>query len=127
MARRVVVGSCLAALACAAGLAAAGCVDVEGGDRGTYGSPCGTSFRALLLCGRESGGADPRGSTGGGGPAGGGGAATCADACNVVASCVSELDVAECIAECEGGVPQSLIDCIVANGCNYPQACLGGN
>ncbi|MCE9574961.1 MAG: hypothetical protein K8W52_17560 [Deltaproteobacteria bacterium] len=105
---------------CAAGAVAA-CVDVQGGEVGTYGSPCGSGFQALLLCGREAGGADPQGSTSPDNDR----PATCADACAVLVSCNSSGgSVSDCTGECIAEAPlQSLLDCIVAAGCEY-QTCV---
>ena len=107
--------------------AAASCVDVEGGEIGTYGSPCG-NYGGLLLCGRESGGADPEGSGGTGGPGGGQpDGADCDSVCEVVVSCCpGQITQAECAASCrENPIPQATLDCIIANQCNYPSACFG--
>ena len=103
---------------CAASWFAA-CVDTESGDRGTYASPCGSTFRALLLCGRESGGADPQSPPGPGITR----PATCADACEILVACGSG-SASECTDECLAEAPaQSLLDCVVAEGCNY-RACV---
>jgi hypothetical protein len=108
----------------AVALLAGACVDVEGGESGTYGSPC-SNYGGLLLCGRENGGADPQGSGGGGGGAGAPAGNTCNDACEVAAGCFpGEIDLAECESQCaQQPIPQPLIDCIVDNGCNYPNVC----
>ena len=115
-------------LAFAAVLAAgASCVDVEQGESGSYTSPC-SSWGDLLLCGRESGGADPQGGgspTPGGGDPGGG--ATCQTVCEVVVSCFpGQITQGECESACASDpIPQASMDCIIANQCNYPQACFG--
>ena len=114
----------LVSLMVATGLA---CIDTEDGDQGFYTSPCGSGFSNLLLCGRESGGADPR-TTGGSQE----GAATCLDACEVIAACQGITDpaqVAECAAECstDSSVSQPLLDCIADAGCNYYETCIGSN
>jgi hypothetical protein len=107
-------------------LGAAACVDVQDGDMGFYEDPCGTSYQAALLCGRESGGADPQR----GGPAAGGGAegpptTSCEDVCELLAACVGITDpqeIAQCVVECQAMSTPEQRQCIIANGCNF-QVC----
>jgi hypothetical protein len=115
------LGSVLAVLLAAT----ASCVDVDQGESGSYGSPC-SSWGDLLLCGRESGGADPQGG-GSGSPGGGSQAATCDTVCEVVVGCFpGQITQQQCVTSClEEGIPQASLDCIMANQCNYPQACFG--
>jgi hypothetical protein len=99
-------------------LVLAGCIDVEGGHQATYQTPCGT-FAGLLLCDRESGGADPDAADAGVG------AATCETACEVIVTCSFD-DPAQCLLECESqNVSQSVLDCIVTAGCDFPNICFG--
>jgi hypothetical protein len=112
----------VAVIAAVLGVIVAACVDVESGEMGVYGSPCGSSFHELLLCDREAGGADPGA---GGGPGGeqGDGPATCADACEVLVACQGG-SVPECTAECTSSMPsQSLLQCIVDMGCAF-ESCI---
>ncbi len=115
------------ALAIAA-CAGAACVDATEGEQGVYGSPCATGFNQVLLCGRESGGADPN--PGGGTTGGGEQPYTCADACQQFADCgffQEPGDQAQCEAECPAGSNPAQLECIRDAGCSIEQlqVCFG--
>ena len=97
------------------------CVDVKDGDTGSYTDPCEGQFSAALLCGRESGGADPLRATPGIGAGQGGepGGAGCAEACDVLVACfggATPEEIAMCVAECEAQSTPEQRECIIRQG-----------
>lgn len=99
-------------------LLAGGCVD----EPVHYDSPC-ARFGSLLLCDRESGGADPRGGSTPGTPE----SVTCESTCQQLADCglFDPAEVSQCASGCSSeGWP---VECIYAAGCNLEVAedCFG--
>lgn len=109
-----------------------GCINTNEGDQGVYIDPCTTGFGDVLLCGRETGAADPNavkqpGTPGGDQP---NGPYTCDDACSQFQACGffdSPDDFSQCVAECPSATTQAQLDCIRDAGCDIEalQICFG--
>lgn len=94
-----------------------GCVDTEGGDFGTYGSPCAGGFGDLLRCSRESGGADPET----GDPDPGQVGDDCVELCEILCQCFGceSSEETECVGDCrQAPLPPQDVECIKQNRCN---------